>query len=209
MAFAANAVRDAIGNFCDDPARYCDLAVIERPDVAKTVRDAFMELMGLAQQFDVNFQACVDSRTAFERNRVAELAGYDEKIAMSAPSDIEINTVVGSLEHGDNVFLTPSGTRDPRLGKQQEVRDHPDRRGTVTSLRAVRRPSDGAQLMARRNTYTGLFEASAKCQDCSFEVFSRNSIGLAAQHADRHPDHEVQAQQVIGITYNRKDPKPT
>lgn len=61
--------------------------------------------------------------------------------------------------------------------------------------------------MARVNTYTGMLDAHAWCEDCRFEQDERNAVGLAAQHADRHPDHEVHAEQTIGVTYNRKKDK--
>lgn len=56
----------------------------------------------------------------------------------------------------------------------------------------------------RRNTYTGIAHAQAECQDCPFKVYTRNSLGLAARHADAHPDHTVHAEQVLGVTYNKK-----
>lgn len=58
----------------------------------------------------------------------------------------------------------------------------------------------------RRNTFTGLLAAWAKCRDCRFETNARNALGLAAQHADRHPSHEVHVEQTVGVTYNRKPP---
>jgi hypothetical protein len=52
-----------------------------------------------------------------------------------------------------------------------------------------------------------MLDAHAWCEDCRFEQDERNAMGLAAQHADRHPDHEVHAEQTIGVTYNRKKDK--
>jgi hypothetical protein len=60
-------------------------------------------------------------------------------------------------------------------------------------------------MPGRLNTYTGLTDARAECDDCDFHVVSRNSLGLAAQHADRHPDHTVRAEQIISVLYNKKN----
>lgn len=59
--------------------------------------------------------------------------------------------------------------------------------------------------MTRRNTYTGIIHAQAECDDCPFKVFTRNSLGLAAQHADRYPSHTVRTEQCLAVTYNKKD----
>jgi hypothetical protein len=56
----------------------------------------------------------------------------------------------------------------------------------------------------RRSTHTGLVHAQAKCDDCPWEAGSRNALGLAAQHADRHPDHTVTAEIGRIVIYNRK-----
>lgn len=58
--------------------------------------------------------------------------------------------------------------------------------------------------MTRKNTYTGILGAQAYCEDCPFKVYTRNSLGLAAQHADRYPDHTVHVEQTLGVTYNKK-----
>lgn len=60
----------------------------------------------------------------------------------------------------------------------------------------------------RLNTYTGLQSAMAGCRTCHGDAafwFARNAVAVAARHADAHPDHEVWAEQVISITYNRKE----
>lgn len=58
----------------------------------------------------------------------------------------------------------------------------------------------------RRNTYTGILGCHAWCEDCPWAQESSNALGSAARHADAHPDHEVQVEQVLGVTYNRKGP---
>lgn len=59
----------------------------------------------------------------------------------------------------------------------------------------------------RRSTHTGVSVAHAECDDCPFKVYSRNSLGLAAQHADRYPDHQVNAEQVVSVIYNMHQKK--
>lgn len=59
-------------------------------------------------------------------------------------------------------------------------------------------------MKGRRSTHTGIAHAQAECLSCPFKVFTRNSLGLAAQHADRHPDHEVHVEQGLIVIYNRK-----
>lgn len=56
----------------------------------------------------------------------------------------------------------------------------------------------------RKNTYSGLLDVRAWCDDCGFEQLERNAVGLAAIHADRNPEHTVHAESTIGVTYNRK-----
>lgn len=56
----------------------------------------------------------------------------------------------------------------------------------------------------RRSTHSGIVDAQARCDDCPFAVFTRNSLGLAAQHADSHPDHTVRAEQSMIVIYNKK-----
>ena len=56
----------------------------------------------------------------------------------------------------------------------------------------------------RKSTHTGVAHAEAECLDCPFRVYTKNSLGLAAQHADRHPDHTVHAEQGIIVIYNKK-----
>lgn len=59
--------------------------------------------------------------------------------------------------------------------------------------------------MTRSSTHTGILHAQAECMDpgCTFKVYTRNSLGLAAQHADRHPDHKVIVEQAITVIYNK------
>lgn len=61
--------------------------------------------------------------------------------------------------------------------------------------------------MKRRSTHTGIAHAQAECLDCTFKVFTRNSLGLAAQHADRYPDHQVTAEQGLIVIYNKHNEK--
>jgi hypothetical protein len=42
--------------------------------------------------------------------------------------------------------------------------------------------------------------AQAYCLDCTFKVYTRNSLGLAAQHHDR-TGHEVHAEQGLRVVY--------
>lgn len=56
----------------------------------------------------------------------------------------------------------------------------------------------------RRNTYTGVLDVQADCRDCDWSSEARNALANAARHADAHPDHEVNVEQVLGVTYNRK-----
>ena len=37
----------------------------------------------------------------------------------------------------------------------------------------------------------GLVDYRGGCFTCTSEYFTRNVMGLAAQHAERHPDHDV------------------
>jgi hypothetical protein len=62
-------------------------------------------------------------------------------------------------------------------------------------------------VTGRRSTHTGIAHAEAECLHCPFKVYSRNSLGLAAQHADRHPDHEVHAEQGLIVIYNKRGEK--
>lgn len=55
------------------------------------------------------------------------------------------------------------------------------------------------------NTWTGITHAFADCHDCGATWGSRNAVGLANQHA-RRTGHEVAAEQMISITYNRREP---
>jgi hypothetical protein len=51
-----------------------------------------------------------------------------------------------------------------------------------------------------RLTRTGIAHAQAECLNCTFKVFTRNSLGLAAQHHDR-TGHEVHAEQGLIVIY--------
>lgn len=53
--------------------------------------------------------------------------------------------------------------------------------------------------MARRLTYR-FCDYSAKCDDCGWTATSRNALGLAAQHSDRH-QHTVHTQTFGGVTF--------
>jgi hypothetical protein len=57
----------------------------------------------------------------------------------------------------------------------------------------------------RRNTSRGLLGVQAECYDCPWRSEARNAMGNAARHADAHPDHTVNVEQTIGVTYNRKE----
>jgi hypothetical protein len=52
----------------------------------------------------------------------------------------------------------------------------------------------------RHSRRSGIIDADARCDDCEWEVFSRNSLGLAAQHHDR-TGHTVHANSTVGVTY--------
>jgi hypothetical protein len=54
----------------------------------------------------------------------------------------------------------------------------------------------------RKSTHTGIAHAQAECLNCTFKVYTRNSLGLAARHADAHPDHEVHVEQGLSVIYN-------
>lgn len=56
----------------------------------------------------------------------------------------------------------------------------------------------------RTNTYTGILGCTAECLDCGWTSEAKNALGNAARHADAHPDHTVQVEQTLGVTYNRK-----
>lgn len=62
-------------------------------------------------------------------------------------------------------------------------------------------------MTGRVSTHTGIAHAEAECLDCPFKVYTRNSLGLAAQHADRNPTHEVHAEQGLIVIYNKKGGK--
>jgi hypothetical protein len=57
----------------------------------------------------------------------------------------------------------------------------------------------------RKNTWTGILDSTAWCDDCNFNLQARNATGTAAKHADAHEDHTVHVEQVTSITYNKKD----
>lgn len=55
-----------------------------------------------------------------------------------------------------------------------------------------------------RTRLSAILGANAWCDDCEFEQFKRNAMGLAAIHADSHPGHTTHVEQVLGVTYNPK-----
>jgi hypothetical protein len=57
----------------------------------------------------------------------------------------------------------------------------------------------------RRRTHTGIAHAQAECDDCTFRTYTRNSLGLAALHADHHPDHTIRVEQGLVVVYNKKE----
>jgi hypothetical protein len=46
-----------------------------------------------------------------------------------------------------------------------------------------------------------------ECQDCDMTFFSRNGVGLAAQHA-RKRDHTVRVESTIALYFNDKSERP-
>lgn len=59
--------------------------------------------------------------------------------------------------------------------------------------------------MARRIKYSGILDADAECQDCSWVTYSRkNALANGAQHCDR-TGHRVVCQQIVGVTYMPED----
>jgi hypothetical protein len=58
--------------------------------------------------------------------------------------------------------------------------------------------------MSRRVTYSGLLDVHAECQDCGWTALTRNALGLAAQHSDRH-GHFVRIEQTTGVSYGPAD----
>lgn len=55
-----------------------------------------------------------------------------------------------------------------------------------------------------RTTHSGVLGVVAECRDCDWESEAKNALGNAAQHADR-TGHTVHVEQMIGVTYNRKE----
>lgn len=51
-----------------------------------------------------------------------------------------------------------------------------------------------------RCTYTGILGVTAECHDCGWVAESKNALGLAAQHSDRH-GHYVSVEQTLGVSY--------
>lgn len=91
MEFGAEAVKEAIADFYDDPHGYCDLGYLtnqgaDKEAIKKAVGDAFMELLGLCNDFDVNFEVERVKRTDFELNRVLKLMGLLEGPQWPSPS---------------------------------------------------------------------------------------------------------------------------
>jgi hypothetical protein len=58
--------------------------------------------------------------------------------------------------------------------------------------------------VTRRSKVSRITGAVAHCDDCPFRITTRNAVGLAAQHADRHPTHTVHAEQTLQMIFNRK-----
>lgn len=55
------------------------------------------------------------------------------------------------------------------------------------------------------NSYSGVFDAVAKCDECDALYDNRkNAVALGNQHA-RRTGHQVHWEQTIGGTYNRKE----
>jgi hypothetical protein len=105
MEFGGQALKEAIANLFDDPVGYCDLAY-ENPDgdTGKTreiVQAAFMELNALAAQFKVDFQAEVDRRTEFERDRLAEMLNLPPRVPESLPEPVEPGPVAPESQESD------------------------------------------------------------------------------------------------------------
>lgn len=55
-----------------------------------------------------------------------------------------------------------------------------------------------------QNTYTGILECTAECDECEFHATNRkNAMAIGNIHA-RTTGHQVRVQQVLGVTYNKK-----
>lgn len=52
---------------------------------------------------------------------------------------------------------------------------------------------------------SGVVHATANCKECDFSAASLNSVGLAAQHAER-TGHAVHAEQCVSMSWNLPDP---
>lgn len=63
----------------------------------------------------------------------------------------------------------------------------------------MRRP-----LAPVRNTYRGVTDAGAWCDDCPWTAQGRNALGLGNQHA-RRTGHTVLCDETWTVTYNKKD----
>lgn len=48
------------------------------------------------------------------------------------------------------------------------------------------------------------FDASARCEDCDWEVFSKNAHGIGVQH-HRRTGHTVHVEQIQVFTYTNGD----
>lgn len=50
------------------------------------------------------------------------------------------------------------------------------------------------------HTWTGVVAITAVCETCGWSAYTRNALGLAAQHA-RRLDHSVNVEQILSISY--------
>lgn len=57
------------------------------------------------------------------------------------------------------------------------------------------------------NRFSGVLDAEAFCAECPWFTMARNAMGSGNLHA-RRTGHQVRVQQIIGVTYNRKDGVP-
>jgi hypothetical protein len=55
-----------------------------------------------------------------------------------------------------------------------------------------------------RNTYSGVSAVMAECRDCPWRLERKNAMGTANIHA-RRTGHEVHVDQIVVVTYNRRD----
>jgi hypothetical protein len=63
-------------------------------------------------------------------------------------------------------------------------------------------------LPALVNAYSGISHAQAECLDCGWTNFNRkNALATGSVHA-RRTGHMVSVEQVVGVTYNRRELGP-